>query len=104
MKRLVFCIAMLAPLSAGAQTRAEIAATAAASRSYYVSPVDSSMYQSSGDTPTMQQMKLARAIALKAEAAAFAARDGGTLSRKHMAYVRRKARAIVRSRNRLSIF
>ena len=47
------------------------------------------------ETPTMKRQKLERAIALRDEAAALLEQDGGTLSAKHAAYIRRKARAIL---------
>ena len=47
------------------------------------------------ETPTMKRMKLKRAIALRAEAATLLRQDGGTLSQKHAASIRRKARAIL---------
>ncbi|QJU56780.1 hypothetical protein HL653_02340 [Sphingomonas sp. AP4-R1] len=43
------------------------------------------------ETPTMRQQKLDRAIALRAEATALLAQDGGTLTPAHTAYLRRKA-------------
>jgi hypothetical protein len=47
------------------------------------------------ETPTMKRQKLERAIALRAEAATLLEQDGGTLSPRHAAYIRRKARAIL---------
>jgi hypothetical protein len=47
------------------------------------------------ETPTMKRQKLERAIALRAEAATLVEQDGGTLTAKHAAYIRRKARAIL---------
>ncbi len=48
-------------------------------------------YNRSGDTPTMRAQKLRRAIALRDEATVLLAQDGGTLSDRNRAYVRRKA-------------
>ncbi|MEG3163575.1 hypothetical protein U1701_03095 [Sphingomonas sp. PB2P19] len=49
----------------------------------------------SNDTPTMRAQKLRRAIALRDEAAALVAQDGGTLTDRHRAYLRREASNIL---------
>ncbi len=48
----------------------------------------------SQETPTMRRQKLARAIALREEAATLLRQDGGTLTARHQAYIRGKADAI----------
>jgi hypothetical protein len=56
-------------------------------------------YESTGssrrDTPTMAHYRLQRALALKAEAAELLEADGGTFTREHETYIRRKARDIL---------
>jgi hypothetical protein len=47
------------------------------------------------DTPTMARDRLQRAVALKAEAAELLEADGGTFTREHETYIRRKARDIL---------
>ena len=47
------------------------------------------------DTPTMQREKRNRALALRQEAAMLLEQDGGTLTREHNAYLRRKAHEIL---------
>lgn len=56
------------------------------------------------DTPTMRRDKLKRARALRAEVDAMMAANGGSLSDKQQAYVRREANDIlnIRDRRRLS--
>jgi hypothetical protein len=44
----------------------------------------------SRDTPTMKRQKLARALALRDEAAQLLAKDGGTFSDRNRAYIERK--------------
>ena len=47
------------------------------------------------ESPKLRQQKLDAALALKAEATTLLEADGGTFTRQHEAYVRRKARAIL---------
>lgn len=47
------------------------------------------------ETAAVRAEKLARAIALRDEAVVLQAQDGGTLSRKSLKYLRRKANAIL---------
>jgi hypothetical protein len=47
------------------------------------------------DTPTMRQEKLERALALREETTRLLNDDGGKLTRKHEAYVRRRAQDIL---------
>jgi hypothetical protein len=46
-------------------------------------------------SPELRKAKLDAALALKADAAALLEADGGTFTREHEAYIRRKARAIL---------
>ena len=50
------------------------------------------------ETPTMKRQKLARAIALREEAAKLLEEGGGTLTPREETYLRRKARAILTGR------
>ena len=49
-------------------------------------------------TPTMRRHKIARALALKEEAAVLLAADGGTLSPRSLSYINREAAKIRRLR------
>lgn len=50
------------------------------------------------ETPTMKRQKLARAIALREEAAKLVQEGGGTLTPRQETYLRRKAQAILTGR------
>ena len=50
------------------------------------------------ESPRLRQQKLDAALALKATAATLLAADGGTFTREHEAFVRRKARSILMMR------
>lgn len=50
------------------------------------------------DTPALQRQKVRQALALREEAAALSKADGGTLTRRHQAYLQRKAQAILTGR------
>lgn len=59
----------------------------------HVSAIDNVFYNGTGDrrTPTMRREQLARALALREEAAELMSRDGGKLSAASERYIRRKA-------------
>ncbi|WP_347302787.1 hypothetical protein V5740_12400 [Croceibacterium sp. TMG7-5b_MA50] len=59
--------------------------------SAYNSAVELQGLGGSGETPTMRAIKLERARALYAEAAALLELDGGTLTPEHETYIRDKA-------------
>lgn len=48
-------------------------------------------------TPTMQRQKMRESLALRAEAKQLEQADGGTLSAKHVAYLRKRVRDIMGS-------
>lgn len=62
---------------------------------YTTSPVESFALSAASETPTMKRQKLARAWALRAEAAQLLADDGGTFTLEHRVYVESKRRAIL---------
>ncbi len=99
MKMLISLAILITPGAVSAQSAQSLAPTVmtpnftAASRD-----VEGYPFQSTVDTPTMRKQKLARAISFRREAAALLARDGGTFTADHQAYVQRKARDILTAR------
>ena len=86
MKAALVLAALLIPVAASAQAFSR-------STGEFNPPPD--RFYDARDTPTMQRQKRDRALALREEAAMLLEQDGGTLTREHDAYLRRKAHDIL---------
>ncbi len=95
MKRLISLLALVIPGIACAQTFANPQPTMNM-LNYTTSPVESFIGPAVSETPTMKRQKLARALALRAEAAHLLSEDGGTFTDEHRAYIVRKRWQILR--------
>jgi len=92
-------IVLLGIISAGpvfAQWAGQATAITNGATSYSVPDVY--MFSGNRETPTMRQQKLDQSAALREEAARLQAADGGTLSAKHAAYIRKRVRKIIDGR------
>ena len=94
MKTLVALAAVLVPALACAQPMGSLPEPSTGEFNMHATTVGYS-YSAIRDTPTMERYKLKRALDLKAEAAALLEADGGTFTREHEGYIRRKARDIL---------
>ena len=92
----IFLLATLAiPTLASAQAAPDITQSMNAPGNYSTFVVLPSVPDVWRESPKLRQQKLDAALALKAEATTLLEADGGTFTRQHEAYVRRKARAIL---------
>lgn len=94
MKRIIVLAALLGPGIVGAQSLTNMQPTMNEPNYSTVQP-NPFFYGSIGDTPTTRRQKATRALALREEAARLLSADGGTFTREHEAYIRRKAQAIL---------
>jgi hypothetical protein len=92
----IFLLAALAiPALANAQATPDITLSMNAPGNYSTFVVLPNVPDIWRESPKLRQQKLDAALALKAEAAALREADGGTFTRQHEAYIRRKARTIL---------
>jgi hypothetical protein len=96
MKMLVALATLIVPAVAGAQSFPDMGPTMnMPNYSTFASSVAGNDPLPPRESPAVKQEKLARAIALREEALVLEAQDGGKLSRKSQAYLRRKASEIL---------
>jgi hypothetical protein len=92
----IFLLAALAiPALANAQATPDITLSMNATGNYSTFVVLPNVPDIWRESPKLRQQKLDAALALKAEAAMLLDADGGTFTRQHEAYIRRKARTIL---------
>lgn len=92
MLKALFILAMCAAsVSAAAQTTGPVPSMLSPNYDTYRSSAELYRNQGPAETPTMRRLKLERAKALHAEAAALLSQDGGKLTPEHEAYLRREA-------------
>ncbi len=94
MRIILFAVAAIPGLAA-AQAAPDITQSMNAPGNYSTFVVLPNVPDTWRESPKLRQQKFEAALVLKAEAATLLEADGGTFTRQHEAYVRRKARAIL---------
>ena len=93
--RILLLAALAIPTFANAQAAPDITQSMNAPGNYSTFVVLPNVPDVWRESPRLRQQKFEAALALKAKAAELLEADGGTFTREHEAYIRRKARAIL---------